>query len=103
VSPTEICTDEGAKAKPEIFTSTVFGAVFCEVSTGVVAVFVDSMGDAVTVAVGVGEGACVCVDVWVLVLLVHPIDKNILSKTTKITNSFLMVMNCFSVLYKNIL
>jgi hypothetical protein len=89
VSPTEICTDEGPKAKPEIFTSTVFGAVFCEVSTGVVDVFVDSMGDAVTVAVG--EGACV----GVLLVLVHPIVKKIPSKTTKTIDSFLMAMYCY--------
>jgi len=94
VSPTEICTDEGPKAKPEIFTPTVFGAVFCEVSTGVVDIFVDSMGDAVTVAVGEDAGACV----GVLLVPVHPIVKNILSKTTRTIDSFLMSIYCFFLL-----
>jgi hypothetical protein len=91
VSSTDICTDEGLKAKLTIFTSTVLGAVFCEVPIGVIDVFVGSMGDGDTVGAGVG----VCADVGVLVVLVHPNVKNILIKITKTKNSFLMVVYCY--------
>jgi hypothetical protein len=82
LSPTNIWTDEGLYAKPAIFTSTIFWVVFCDVAT-------------FGVDVGVGVG--------VFLVLVHPIVKNILSKTTKTMNSLLMVIYCYSVLYKNTL